>query len=339
MSKLNLKLALVVAIAVLFLAYSVKAQTGYTIEKCNLKVYPEGYVLVSMYIKLPEEAYSINVSLIGEPNPDYIIFVLDEHGDFLAYELRNNIMEIFTVDSRAVNVTYITASLTSKEKDVWVLEANLPVDSEITLPEKSLIVELSEVPLLIDTRGEAPVLAMPKGHVRIGYIIPPSITPPVFNQTQQEQPKTNQTEQLQVNQTETIQTGESPAGQENAPTQESPSKPEAGVSQTGGGSQPEKSFEIPTFYIIALPLVAIPIVLFLLLRIRRKELSEELRYEEIEILNALRALGGQAFQSEVARIVDQPSTTLWRNIRRLEEKGYVRVEKKFGRNFLTLLKF
>ncbi|OYT38738.1 transcriptional regulator, partial [Archaeoglobales archaeon ex4484_92] len=50
------------------------------------------------------------------------------------------------------------------------------------------------------------------------------------------------------------------------------------------------------------------------------------------------ALGGQAFQSDVARLVDQPTTTLWRNIRRLAEKGYVRVEKRFGRNYLILLK-
>ncbi len=332
MSKIKLKIFTTI-IALLFLAYSVKAQAGYTIEKCSLVVYPEGYVLVSMYIRLPEETYTVNISLIGEPSADYIIFVLDERGEPLAYELKDNVIEVIAVDSRAINITYITASLTYKEKDVWLLEAELPVDSEIVLPEKSLIVELSEIPLLIDMRGESPVLVMPKGFVKIGYIIPPPIIPPSTNQTQEEQPQVNQTTQPSTNQTEISQ--EESAEQ---PSQETTVKP-GEVEESGGVPSPGGESEFPLLYIIGGALGVVLIIAVLLLRGRRSEVSEELRYEEVEILNALKALGGRAFQSEIARIVDQPATTLWRNIRRLEEKGYIRVEKKFGRNYLTLLKF
>ncbi|RLE73017.1 MAG: hypothetical protein DRJ37_01415 [Thermoprotei archaeon] len=331
MSKTKLKIFTIV-IALLFLAYSVKAQAGYTIEKCGLVVYPEGYVLVSMYIRLPEETYTVNVSLIGEPSADYIIFVLDERGEPLAYELKDNVIEVIAVDSRAINITYITASLTYKERDTWLLEAQLPVDSEIVLPEKSLIVELSEIPLLIDMRGESPVLIMPKGFVKIGYIIPPPIVPPSTNQTQEEQPQVNQTTQPSTNQTEISQ--EESAEQ---PSQETtkPGEVEEGEGVPGQGGESE----FPLFYIVGGAIGVVLIIAVLLLRSRRSEMSEELRYEEVEILNALKALGGRAFQSEIAKMVDQPTTTLWRNIRRLEEKGYIRVEKKFGRNYLTLLKF
>ena len=331
MSKTKLKIFTIV-IVLLFLAYSVKAQAGYTIEKCGLVVYPEGYVLVSMYIRLPEETYTVNVSLIGEPSADYIIFVLDERGEPLAYELKDNVIEVIAVDSRIINITYITASLTYKERDTWLLEAQLPVDSEIVLPEKSLIVELSEIPLLIDMRGESPVLIMPKGFVKIGYIIPPPIVPPSTNQTQEEQSQVNQTTQPSTNQTEISQ--EESAEQ---PSQETtkPGEVEEGEGVPGQGGESE----FPLFYIVGGAIGVVLIIAVLLLRSRRSEMSEELRYEEVEILNALKALGGRAFQSEIAKMVDQPTTTLWRNIRRLEEKGYIRVEKKFGRNYLTLLKF
>ena len=331
MSKTKLKIFTIV-IVLLFLAYSVKAQAGYTIEKCGLVVYPEGYVLVSMYIRLPEETYTVNVSLIGEPSADYIIFVLDERGEPLAYELKDNVIEVIAVDSRIINITYITASLTYKERDTWLLEAQLPVDSEIVLPEKSLIVELSEIPLLIDMRGESPVLIMPKGFVKIGYIIPPPIVPPSTNQTQEEQSQVNQTTQPSTNQTEISQ--EESAEQ---PSQETtkPGEVEEGEGVLGQGGESE----FPLFYIVGGAIGVVLIIAVLLLRSRRSEMSEELRYEEVEILNALKALGGRAFQSEIAKMVDQPTTTLWRNIRRLEEKGYIRVEKKFGRNYLTLLKF
>ncbi|RLE62877.1 MAG: hypothetical protein DRJ38_08855 [Thermoprotei archaeon] len=335
MSRSILKIVFTAIFIFLFLAYSVEAQTEYTIEKCNLIVYPEGYVLVSMYITLPEETYAVNISLIGEPSSDYIILVLNEQGEFLAYEIKDNVIEVITVDSRAVNITYVTASLAYKEKDRWLLEADLPVDSEIVLPEKSLIVELNEIPLLIDMRGESPVLLMPKGFVKIGYIIPPPITPPSINQTQGEQPQMNQTQQTQTNQTETTHEEEGSAEQ---PSQGTTTKPESGaeIGETPGQG---KEFELPILYIAITAAVLIPIVSILLLRKRKKKLDEELRYEEVEVLNALKMLGGQAFQSEVAKIVDQPTTTLWRNIKRLEEKGYIKVEKKFGRNFLTLLKF
>jgi uncharacterized membrane protein len=36
--------------------------------------------------------------------------------------------------------------------------------------------------------------------------------------------------------------------------------------------------------------------------------------------------------------VNMPTTTLWRRVRRLQELGYVRVEKVGGRNYVRLLK-
>jgi uncharacterized membrane protein len=71
-----------------------------------------------------------------------------------------------------------------------------------------------------------------------------------------------------------------------------------------------------------------------LIKRRREALSEEDR----EIVDLLRRAGGGMFQSDISLYVKMPTTTLWRRVRRLQELGYVRVEKVGGRNYVRLLK-
>ena len=297
------------------------AEANYVFDQCVLEVYPNGYVVVSMTVKLTNPVTAINVSLIGEPDPNYAVMVIDENLDLLSYELKNSEIEIFTLGAQTINITYVTASLTVKQKETWIIEFNSPITSIVILPKDSLIVDLNVAPKAIDVKNDLLVLTMPEGFVRIGYIIPlPYLPSP---------PKTNQTQtgsQQQQNQTSGM-----------SGTTQEPS------SETGGGQGQETTIvqkdQLSGYLWVLLAAVGVALVIAAALLLRRKKASiEELRYEEVEILNALKALGGQAFQSDVARLVDQPTTTLWRNIRRLAEKGYVRVEKRFGRNYLILLK-
>lgn len=297
------------------------AEANYVFDQCVLEVYPNGYVVVSMTVKLTNPVTAINVSLIGEPDPNYAVMVIDENLDLLSYELKNSEIEIFTLGAQTINITYVTASLTVKQKETWIIEFNSPITSIVILPKDSLIVDLNVAPKAIDVKNDLLVLTMPEGFVRIGYIIPlPYLPSP---------PKTNQTQtgsQQQQNQTSGM-----------SGTTQEPS------SETGGGQGQETTIvqkdQLSGYLWILFAAVGVALVIAAALLLRRKKASiEELRYEEVEILNALKALGGQAFQSDVARLVDQPTTTLWRNVRRLAEKGYVRVEKRFGRNYLILLK-
>ena len=313
------------------------AEEYYSFDQCVLEVYPNGYVVVSMTVKLTNPVTAINVSLIGEPDPNYAVMVIDENLDLLSYELKNSKIEIFTLEAQTINITYVTASLTVKQKETWIIEFNSPITSIVILPKDSLIVDLNVAPKAIDVKNDLLVLTMPEGFVRIGYIIPPPYLP--------SPQKTNQTQtgsQQQQNQTSTVlQNQTTPAGEDK--TSSTSGTTQEPSSETGGGQGQETTIvqkdQLSGYLWILFAAVGVALVIAAALLLRRKKASiEELRYEEVEILNALKALGGQAFQSDVARLVDQPTTTLWRNVRRLAEKGYVRVEKRFGRNYLILLK-
>ena len=99
------------------------------------------------------------------------------------------------------------------------------------------------------------------------------------------------------------------------------------------------------------PVVAILIIALLVFRRRIKQSKsseamlsqlrikyEELRDVDLEILKILKKHGGTIMQSELQKILNVPKTTLWRAVKRLEQLGYIRIEKIHGLNKLILLK-
>jgi Uncharacterized membrane-associated protein/domain len=77
------------------------------------------------------------------------------------------------------------------------------------------------------------------------------------------------------------------------------------------------------------------IAMFYLLKRRNGNLSEEDR----EIIELLKKKGGGMFQSEISQYVKMPTTTLWRRIKKLQELGYVKIEKVGGKNYVRLLRY
>ncbi len=62
------------------------------------------------------------------------------------------------------------------------------------------------------------------------------------------------------------------------------------------------------------------------------------RADEIEraIVEELKRRGGEAYQHEIMRKLEYPRTTVWRHIKKLEEKGVVKIEKRGKHNYLKL---
>lgn len=58
--------------------------------------------------------------------------------------------------------------------------------------------------------------------------------------------------------------------------------------------------------------------------------------QEADIIDILRKLGGKAYQSDIAKLAGLPRTTAWRYVRRLEERGLVRVVKRNRENLVIL---
>ena len=326
------------ALAIFIIVILLTSSSTFTqpiVESCNISVYDDGYALVSIVYYLSGSELNVTIKTIGEVTEENIIIVLDEDKQPLLYEVVNeSYIRIYTLGAQKINLTYFTPSLTEKEDEIWTLKLNIPVEAKIILPKDSIIIGLSDIPNVIDVVDEKPLVVMPKGDITIEYIIPPPIIPPV--PTEKNETKTNNTTTpppLQTNTTETQnETSTTTTSGQNETQQQ-----ETTTNQTIIIIKEEPTNTNQQNYIIIAIIVAILIIASILfLKLRKRTIFEELDYDEIQILETIKKLGGKAFQSDVAKIVDLPSTTLWRNIRKLEEKGYLKIEKRYGRNYLIL---
>ncbi|MDZ7377198.1 MAG: winged helix-turn-helix transcriptional regulator, partial [candidate division KSB1 bacterium] len=64
----------------------------------------------------------------------------------------------------------------------------------------------------------------------------------------------------------------------------------------------------------------------------------ELRPEDKEVLQYLAGRGGRVLESELRQKFLLPRTSVWRQVRRLERMGYVRVVKEGMQNAVELVK-
>jgi len=89
--------------------------------------------------------------------------------------------------------------------------------------------------------------------------------------------------------------------------------------------------------IVALSAIVIAAVVTVLFFLRGKK-GVVLTEEEEAIVEALKRRGGEAYQFEIARELPYPKTTLWKYVKKLEEKGVIIIEKRGPQNYLILKK-
>ena len=79
---------------------------------------------------------------------------------------------------------------------------------------------------------------------------------------------------------------------------------------------------------------------FLVLRRRRPSGADPsaLRPDDIEILRFIRDRGGKVVEAEIRERFSVPRTTAWRQAKRLEQFGYLRVSKLGSQNQLELIR-
>ncbi|NPB00931.1 MAG: winged helix-turn-helix transcriptional regulator [Crenarchaeota archaeon] len=124
------------------------------------------------------------------------------------------------------------------------------------------------------------------------------------------------------------------------------SRPIENIHQISKTSSKKKETNNTIIYIaLIITLLAVDVILWPLLKKKRssKERIEEIKeiedLSEIEkkIINILRQRGGTVLQSELYRILGIPRTTLWRAVKRLEERGIVKIEKINRLNRIVLV--
>jgi len=298
----------------LILAYSlailaVLAESSVDEARVQVVVVDGGLVRIDIELAV-DSNLSLTLPLIGEPDPYYVIVVRDEEGDLLAYEVDEDagVIEIACVNASRVRVSYYTQSLTSKKGRVWTLNLTSPYPAKVILPANSTVTHLNRMPEMFDAEGDKPVLEFSPGHILVKYIV--IYTPPPLT--------------------------DGGVGEESESQAEERAPQRAGE-EGGKGIHAENSqLGFLPLLLLLTSLILATLGAVVVLRSRRRKM-ELLSDEERAIMEVLRRMGGGAFQSELQRELEMPTTSLWRRVRRLEEKGLVIVEKRGGRNYVKLV--
>jgi len=164
------RVVLMILIFLLFLCQTIISQE---VSNARFLLYEDGWVEVSLLLKVGELEI-LNVSVYGRPEA---LTVIDEKGEPLDYDLESTGEEtfliIYALGAKEVNVTYLTQSLTSKEREVWTFSVDTNSTFTLLMPSNSFILEISEVPLEVIEGDEYLILVMPPGSHKVEYIILP----------------------------------------------------------------------------------------------------------------------------------------------------------------------
>jgi len=165
------KILLFVGLLTLFLlpAMAVSAQNEVTPLSLDLTVYSDGNVKIVYYVESDPTKVRADVDLFGSVYSTVV--VRDEEGNPLASTQRPSGITVDSLGATELTVTYYTASLTTKEGLLWILNVTTPVSSTITLPVGAAIFDLSHVPVDLGTVGGLQYVKMPAGDLSIYYIV------------------------------------------------------------------------------------------------------------------------------------------------------------------------
>ena len=292
-----------------------------------MEVYRDGYAHVTHVIQVPEGELSIQTSLLGSPE---FLLVTSGEGEPLDYELNDTTITVYGLGAEEVIIEYDTADLTEKIAGVWFLKLTIGEKTEVLLPQDASIVYMSDIPEEIGSKDGKVYLLLGPGTWEIDYTLepmPPTTSP---TETPTSPPVT----------TETMPTSPSPTSPSPSPTPtetiETTETTTPTASPTTSPTTPvEFKPDMTTYLIIGAVIAIIAVISYVV--ISRRHSSASLDIREREIIDYLRKRGGKALESEIRRDLKLPKSTTNRLLKRLEEKGIVKIRKIGIQNEVSLM--
>ncbi len=163
-----LKLVAFLALFGLLLPVGVYGQ-DYTSDSLSLTVYSDGSVDVEYVIEPDTTQAQINVTLIGEGYQD--ILVVDPDGIILDWAFTDDGIEVDSLGSTSLTISYTTDSITNKIGSQWSISVNSDIPILYTLPTGAVLVGLNPAPVGISIIDNQAVITMPAGFSSISYLI------------------------------------------------------------------------------------------------------------------------------------------------------------------------
>ena len=286
----------------IIMAVAMPFQNSYSSTKTmDLIIYSDGSTHIYSEIEVDSLEVDFALSLFGNQIDNFV--AIGENDVLLSAEITNDVATIGTFSSSTISINYDIHDLVSKEGRIWTFTLDAPADYTLLMPENSVIVGMSALPLNMEIVDEKTRLVLPNGLSEINYVFgtltmfPPTPTPE------------NEFDSTLI----IIGGAVAAAGTIGAVLlKRSQKKPEriatTTMIETGKPVEPETIFN----------------------------LRPDLREDDKELINFIFNNGGQAFESELRKKFLQPRTTMWRAVKRLERQGIIEIVKKDLQNLVKL---
>ena len=141
----------------------------YTPATLTMDVFPDGSVAVEYRVEPDPTLVKVNVTL---PGSDYVdLLVTDSTGLILDWSMAPDGIEVDTLGSDEVTISYSTQSLTNKTGSMWSITVNATVNPILTLPTGAVLVGLTPTPNDIFIVNNRVAITMPAGASRVSYLL------------------------------------------------------------------------------------------------------------------------------------------------------------------------
>ena len=141
----------------------------YTSDSLSLTVFSDGSVDVEYVIEPDITQAQVNVSLIGEGYQD--LLVVDPDGIILDWAFTEDGIEVDSLGSTSLDISYTTDSITDKIGSQWSISTDSDISVLYTLPTGAVLVGLNPAPVGISIIDNHAVITMPAGPSSISYLI------------------------------------------------------------------------------------------------------------------------------------------------------------------------
>jgi uncharacterized membrane protein len=306
------------ALLLLFLALTpITTAAQFTSNSMTLNVYVDGSATITQVLSANSSDVSINVGLLTPVLTDVV--AVDQNGSPLSFQLSGTNITIYTLGSTGVTLRYDTDALTDKQGTVWTLNFSTAYNTTVVLPQESTVTSVSGTPNSFSEQGGSPVIALSPGDWQVSYGVPISIISAYGSSSSSS--------------SASIQSSTS----SNSGSGTQTSVASSGTTGPSGPGSTSANVELPA---AALIVIAAVIVAFVLLRKRSAvdPRSTDLRPDDIQVLNYITEKGGKVFEPEIRTRFALPKTSTWRQIKRLERLGYVKITKVGSQNQIEAIK-
>ncbi len=295
---------------------SVPAGAQPSTTSVTLHVFGDGTTTITQVASASPNDTSISLQLLSSIIADPV--VVDQNGSSLYFQVAGSNITVYTVGATGITLGYATTALTSKQGAVWTLDFTALFNTTVVLPQSATLTSVSGTPSQLSNSNGSPTVVVQPGKWEIDYGLP--IEVPTASSTVSSSGPSTGSSSATTRASGASSNSLGPTS--SAPNGASPSYVEPAALLAGG-------------------LIVAAVVSSVALKRRSAPLdpqTSQLRPDDVKVINFIAEKGGKVIEPEIRTHFALPKTSAWRQIKRLERMGYVKVTKIGSQNQIELVR-